>query len=111
MGRFVGKENRRRGFRIVLWTVGLFILAQVLGGLVFDYLWIRVSFPWQPNRYGTLQARAGRRKSSFWAAHALAACGIAISWMPACGRSWESSRRVRSIAPCRMAIPLSANAY
>jgi len=58
MGRFGRKENRRRGFRIVLWTMGLFVLAQVLGGLVLDYLWIRVRFPWQADMYEILQARA-----------------------------------------------------
>src|SRR5262245_22590786 len=57
--RTVGrKENRRRGFRIVLWLMGLFMLAQLLGGLVLDYLWIRVRFPWQAEVYDHLQARA-----------------------------------------------------
>src|SRR5215470_15860276 len=56
MGRFGRKGNRRRGFRIVLWTMGLFVLAQVLGGLVLDYLWIRVRFPWQADMYEILHA-------------------------------------------------------
>jgi hypothetical protein len=64
--RTVGrKDHRRRGFRIVLWLMGLFLLAQLLGGLILDYLWIRVRFPWQAEVYDNLQARAKRPEILF----------------------------------------------
>src|SRR5437588_98967 len=50
-------ENRRRGFRIVLWLVVLYSAAQLLGGLVLDYVWVRPRYPYRADMYATLRAR------------------------------------------------------
>src|SRR5688572_2175891 len=36
---------RRRGKHVVLWVVGVFVLAQVLGGVLLDYGWPQIRFP------------------------------------------------------------------
>ncbi|MCI0457298.1 MAG: hypothetical protein L0Z62_10000 [Gemmataceae bacterium] len=36
---------RRRGLHVVLWTGGLFVAAQLLGGLLLDHVWPQVRFP------------------------------------------------------------------
>ena len=52
------RSNRRRGKRIVLWTICLFWLIQLGGGLVLDHFWTRARFPWQARVYDELQAQA-----------------------------------------------------
>lgn len=56
--RHARRDNRRRGLRIVLWTMGFFLLAQLVGGLVLDHWWVRGRYPWQAEVYEQLQARA-----------------------------------------------------
>ncbi len=79
MSGYRRKENRRRGCRTVLWALALFLLAQVSGGLVLDYLCIRVRFPWLADVYENLRARARQPEIIFLGSSRFASdfnCGV-----------------------------------
>jgi hypothetical protein len=51
------RAKERRGFRILLWVPCLFLMAQVLGGLVLDYVWVRPRYPMKADMFAHLKAR------------------------------------------------------
>jgi hypothetical protein len=51
------RAKERRGLRILLWVPCLFLLVQVLGGLVLDYVWVRPRNPMKTDMYARLKAR------------------------------------------------------
>jgi hypothetical protein len=50
-------QNRRRGLRILLWVFSLFWLAQIMGGLVLDYVWLGPRYPRMREMFARLKAR------------------------------------------------------
>src|SRR4051812_44569622 len=48
---------RRRGVRILLWVASVFCLAQLGGGLLLDYVWIKPRYPWRAEMVARLHAR------------------------------------------------------
>ncbi len=51
------KAKEQRGLRILRWVACLFVLAQLLGGLLLDYVWVRPRHPMQADTYAMLKAR------------------------------------------------------
>ncbi|MBI2804191.1 MAG: hypothetical protein HYX68_04305 [Planctomycetes bacterium] len=51
------KATQRRGLRILLWIPCLFLLAQISGGLVLDYAWVRPRYPMKDDMLTNLHSR------------------------------------------------------
>jgi hypothetical protein len=49
------RHLERRGRTIVLTTLGLFVVAQIIGGLLLDYCWPQLRNPWAWSRFWALE--------------------------------------------------------
>jgi hypothetical protein len=50
-----GKRDRQRGGRIAAWFWGFFLAAQLIGGLLLDYVWPQIRFPRAYQQFHALQ--------------------------------------------------------